>query len=265
MPDTDPLLGPLQANGGDTWTHALLMGSPAIDAGDNVACPATDQRGGIRPIDGDGDNDPVCDIGAYEWGALQLMAVPDTATTIQYIPVLIDVLANDVPGPNGSPTLDSVGEPGNGTAVITNSLILYTPDLDFTGTDNFTYTITDGVVTDTAVVTVTVIPLIAPTAVDDTAETLVGEPVLIDVLANDLPGSSGDPVLESVGTPGNGTAVITNTFILYTPAPGFVGTDTFTYTITDGVLTDTAVVTVTVLPVDDQTYIYLPVVLKPEE
>lgn len=59
--------------------------------------------------------------------------------------------------------------------------------------------------------------------------------------------------------------MISNTFILYTPAPDFFGTDTFTYTITDGVLTDTAVVTVTVLPIDDQSYIYLPVVLKSEE
>lgn len=261
--NTDPQLGVLQNNGGNTWTHALLAGSPAIDAGENTACPATDQRGVVRPIDGDDDGDAVCDIGAFEYGALQLMAVPDTVTTTQNVPVLINVLANDVPGPNGVPTIDGLGTPMNGTAVITDSLVLYTPDLDFIGTDTFTYTITDGVVTDTAVVTVTVLPLIAPTAVDDTAETLEGESILIDVLANDLPGSSGDPVLDSVGAPMSGTAVITDTFILYTPAPDFFGTDTFTYTITDGVLTDTAVVTVLVSPVDDQTYIYLPVVLKP--
>ncbi len=99
------------------------------------------------------------------------MAVPDTVTTTQNVPVLINVLANDVPGPNGVPTIDGLGTPMNGTAVITDSLVLYTPDLDFIGTDTFTYTITDGVVTDTAVVTVTVLPLIAPTAVDDIAET----------------------------------------------------------------------------------------------
>ncbi|MBX3057121.1 MAG: cadherin-like domain-containing protein [Anaerolineae bacterium] len=196
---------------------------------------------------------------------MELTAVPDLITTTQNIPILIDVLANDIPGENGEPMLGSAGEPGNGTAVITDSLVLYTPDLDFTGTDTFTYTITDGVVTDTAVVTVTVLPLIAPTAVDDIAETNQNESILIDVLANDLPGGSGDPVLDSVGAPMSGTAVITSSLILYTPAPDFIGTDTFTYTITDGVLTDTAVVTVTVLPVDDQTYIYLPVVLKPEE
>jgi len=41
----DPKLGPLQDNGGPTWTHALLQGSPAIDAGDPVGAPSTDQRG----------------------------------------------------------------------------------------------------------------------------------------------------------------------------------------------------------------------------
>jgi len=66
-PDTNPILGPLQDNGGPTWTHALLEGSPAIDHGDDFQCPAIDQRGVVRPIDGDGDGSPNCDIGSYEY------------------------------------------------------------------------------------------------------------------------------------------------------------------------------------------------------
>lgn len=57
----DPMLGPLQFNGGPTFTHALEPGSPAINAGDNASCPDTDQRGVERP---QGAN---CDIGAYEF------------------------------------------------------------------------------------------------------------------------------------------------------------------------------------------------------
>ncbi|MCL4504455.1 MAG: hypothetical protein M1140_00300 [Chloroflexi bacterium] len=65
--NTNPTLGPLQNNGGATWTRALLLGSPAIDAGTNIGCPATDQRGVTRPIDGNRDGVRVCDIGAYEY------------------------------------------------------------------------------------------------------------------------------------------------------------------------------------------------------
>jgi hypothetical protein len=54
------LLGALADNGGPTWTHALLAGSPAIDAGNDAACPATDQRGIARP------QGPNCDIGSFE-------------------------------------------------------------------------------------------------------------------------------------------------------------------------------------------------------
>ena len=49
----DPLLGPLQNNGGLTLTQELLAGSPAIDAGNNAVCPATDQRGVGRPYQRD--------------------------------------------------------------------------------------------------------------------------------------------------------------------------------------------------------------------
>jgi hypothetical protein len=60
--NVDPLLGPLQDNGGPTFTMALQCGSPAIDAGDNADAPDWDQRGPGFPRIVNG----IIDIGAYE-------------------------------------------------------------------------------------------------------------------------------------------------------------------------------------------------------
>ena len=74
----DPRLGPLASNGGPTATHALLPGSPALDAGALSGCPATDQRGVARPQNG------RCDIGAVE-------AQPGaTYSSTRTIPILVD-------------------------------------------------------------------------------------------------------------------------------------------------------------------------------
>jgi CSLREA domain-containing protein len=62
----DPLLGPLADNGGPTLTFMLLEGSPAIDAAAALNCEPTDQRGVVRPQDGDGDGEAICDIGSVE-------------------------------------------------------------------------------------------------------------------------------------------------------------------------------------------------------
>ncbi len=62
----DPGIAPLSDNGGSTLTHALLPGSPAVDTAIDNQCPATDQRGFGRPIDGDGDGIATCDVGAFE-------------------------------------------------------------------------------------------------------------------------------------------------------------------------------------------------------
>lgn len=62
----DPRLRALDDNGGPTKTLGLAFGSPAIDAATGTTCPATDQRGQARPVDGDGANGKACDLGAFE-------------------------------------------------------------------------------------------------------------------------------------------------------------------------------------------------------
>ncbi|MFZ5879309.1 MAG: choice-of-anchor Q domain-containing protein [Chloroflexota bacterium] len=72
LSNTDPKLAALADNGGPTPTFALLPGSPAINAGTNTDCPATDQRGVARP------QGATCDIGSYEEKAAIFADVPTT-------------------------------------------------------------------------------------------------------------------------------------------------------------------------------------------
>jgi CSLREA domain-containing protein len=70
LSNTNPSLGSLSDNGGPTWTHILLSDSPAIDKGSNLECPHLDQRGALRPADGDGNSTAICDIGSVEFNGI---------------------------------------------------------------------------------------------------------------------------------------------------------------------------------------------------
>ncbi|MBX3064080.1 MAG: hypothetical protein KF726_13970, partial [Anaerolineae bacterium] len=83
----NPLLNAPMNNGGSTLTMSLQADSPAIDAGNNAVCAADpvqnmDQRQVVRPIDGNGDNIAVCDIGAFEAG----LASPTPTSTLTASP-----------------------------------------------------------------------------------------------------------------------------------------------------------------------------------
>lgn len=84
------------------------------------------------------------------------VAVADNAITTQNTAVIIDALANDIDADGDALTITSLSSPLNGCAIIENNKILYTPNQDFTGQDNFTYTISDRHLCDTAATTVTV-------------------------------------------------------------------------------------------------------------
>jgi CSLREA domain-containing protein len=97
----DPLLDTLANNGGPTRTMALLAGSPAVDAATN--CPALDQRGTSRPIDGNQDGQAVCDIGAFEAPAGTNQAPDPTPTP--------DPTIAPTDAPTGVPTDQPTGAP----------------------------------------------------------------------------------------------------------------------------------------------------------
>jgi hypothetical protein len=178
------------------------------------------------------------------------IAVADGATTPEETAVVIPVLANDS-DPDGDPVgLLAVGPASFGTSAVAGSTVSYLPDLNYVGSDLFTYTISDGAGgLATGVISITVAPLNdAPQATDDAAGTFLDTAVSIAVTVNDTD-VDGDPIsVSGVGAAANGTTSIDGPgTIEYVPDAGFAGIDSFSYSITDpSGATDTAVVTVTV-------------------
>lgn len=128
-----------------------------------------------------------------------------------------------------------------------------------TATDTFAYTVSDRLVqgnrrSDTANVTVTITGVNdAPNAVNDNYETALDTPLTVNaatgVLSNDTDPDAGDTLTATVlNDVDNGTLDLNpDGSFTYTPDAGFEGTDTFTYTVTDGTSTDTATVTIEVI------------------
>ena len=184
------------------------------------------------------------------------VAVDDEATVTQDGPATaVNVLANDSDPDDDSLTITGKTNGTKGTVVITGggTGLTYEPDAAATGSDSFTYTISDGRGgSDTASVAVTISAANRrPNAAND-AGLIVPESAgatALDVLANDTD-PDGDSLAITATTNGNhGKVAITGggTGLTYNPKQLYVGNDVFTYTVSDGRGgTDTASVLVTV-------------------
>ena len=195
-------------------------------------------------------------------------AVADEVTIFENTTVTIDVLANDS-DPEGEAIaisdLPEISDNGGSISLVENQLE-YSPPEGFVGTDSFSYTISDendGV--DEAIVTVVVEPETVenqpPIAENDAFTIIEGtSAVPFLVLGNDFD-PDGDPIsVTGVSSPDNGIATISDNQILYEPETGFEGTDTFTYTISDGnggldTATVEVAVTVTLTPSSTITWV----------
>jgi uncharacterized repeat protein (TIGR01451 family) len=119
--------------------------------------------------------------------------------------------------------------PADGTATVSpDGVFDYTPDGSFTGVDSFTVRGCDNA-DSPACATGTVSVVVAPLAVDDAATTELDVPVSIAILTNDIGDVTGGPFVDE--PPAHGIAAADGDNILYTPASGFVGVDSFTYRI----------------------------------
>ncbi|WP_152558087.1 Ig-like domain-containing protein, partial [Altibacter lentus] len=191
------------------------------------------------------------------------LAVDDINNTYVDLPVSGSVATNDEnpDGPAGTEVFTLVSGPVNGSLVFNpDGSYTYTPDAGYEGEDTFEYQVCDGgnpIACDTATVYIEVLPVGSPdneppVANADTNTTEVDTPVSGNVLVNDFD-PDGDPIVVTANTaPSNGTVVVNpDGSYTYTPDPGFVGEDTFEYTICDNgtpALCDTATVTIQVIP-----------------
>jgi VCBS repeat-containing protein len=184
------------------------------------------------------------------------VADDETLTTAEDLAGSVNVLAGDT-DPDGDSLSVTTAAPtaAHGTVSCQPAgSCTYTPAADYNGSDSFEYSVGDGRGKfDTGLVTVTVTPVNdAPDAAADSltaAEDLQGE---TDVLANDTD-VEGDALAVTGSTNGaHGTVSCDpDGTCAYTPAANFAGSDSFTYTVSDGAATDTASVTVTVTPGND--------------
>ncbi len=183
------------------------------------------------------------------------VAGPDTGAVDEDSAVTVDVLVNDADVDDVVLTIASLGSAANGTISDNgDGTVTYTPDSDYAGTDAFTYTVCDsGGLCDSQTVTLTVDPLNdAPVVVDDPVVVAEDAVVTVDVLANDSDVDGDGLSVSGVSSPSNGSVVVNpDGTLTYTPEADFFGSDSFTYTATDGTASVVGAVTVTVAPVND--------------
>jgi alpha-tubulin suppressor-like RCC1 family protein len=180
------------------------------------------------------------------------VANPDTVSTSEDTAADFDVLGNDTDVDGDSLQIASVGTPSHGTATTNGSTVHYVPAPDYNGPDSFTYQVSDSHTQSTGTVTVSVGGAAdAPRPKNDARTTPEDTAATIDVLANDVDPDGDTLTLGAVGDPPHGTAVADSGKVTYTPDPDFCGADSFTYVASDGALTATATVDVTVTCVND--------------
>ena len=184
------------------------------------------------------------------------VARDDHAITDEDTPVRIEVLGNDSDADGDTLSVFGVGPATHGTAVVNrDGTITYTPRPNFSGEDNFAYSVSDGHGGLAAARVFLRVNSVndAPVARDDSATTNEDTPVTIDVLGNDYD-VEGDTLHAVVmNGPSHGSLALNlDGSLTYTPEANYHGLDRFTYTANDG-STDSnlAIVNLTVNSVND--------------
>ncbi len=264
----DPLLGPLQDNGGPTPTHALLPGSPAINAGDNANAPAYDQRGRPR-LPG------VVDIGAFEVQAHGALAFAASSYAVSESGTNVTITVERTGGSVGLTTVEFATDigtaipgvdylPSNGTLIFADGETSRTFDVAVLdngladGDRNLTLSLSNP----TGGATLGVPTITILTIVDDEAAPVITCPD--DITVDNDPGFCSAPVFFSATATG-----FPDPAVVCEPPAGStfpVGTNGVTCIASNAAGTATCSFIVTVKDVDPP-YVYCPpsIVVTPDE
>ncbi len=182
------------------------------------------------------------------------VAQDQTATAAQTIPKTIQLVATDADIPPQPLTYSIVTQPINGTLTGLNpatGTVTYTSNPGTLGADSFTFQATDGLIeSNVATVSVSIIPNTAPVAQSQAVTVGQDTPTPIQLAATDGDVPAQPLTYSLVAQPVSGTLTGLNPAtgaVTYTPNPGFVGLDRFTFQATDGfVNSNVATVSITV-------------------
>ena len=186
------------------------------------------------------------------------VAVADTAAMDEGDTLSMEasaLLDNDTDAENEALNITEIGDAVNGDVFLDGTTVIYKHDGSETTTASFSYTVSDGADTDTAAVEITVAPVNdPPVAVTDTAVVDEGDTLFIEtsaLLDNDTDAENDTLSITEVGDVLNGIVTLSGTGVSF-EHDGFETTAAgFSYTVTDGVDTDTTMVEITIVPVND--------------
>lgn len=238
--DSDPCGFPLRLI---SFNHPSFGTAQKIDDKTLLYTPVQDFKG-VDSFDYIVDNgygaEAAATITVYVGG--DPVANDDNAYTSVGTQISISVITNDSDIPGAEPYVAAVGKPSHGIASLKGNNILYSPDTDWTGQDSFDYTLSNifgG--TAKALVTVIVDYFVVK---NDTAKTKVNKKVAIEVLSNDSSAVGLPITIKTFSNPLHGTIELSETIFIYTPGTDFTGSDSFTYTASNGYETKTAKVNI---------------------
>lgn len=256
-------------DGGQSFETVVLEGT-ANDGSQNVTVPNVDTTTGrfqvscstqpffalnMQNLTVASSNTPPPSTNAEPSAAADSFTVDQDSSNTSFA-----VLNNDTDSDGDTLTVTGVsGFSAGGSATFGATNVVYTPAAGFSGTETFTYEVSDGNGgTSSAQVTVTVTevlpPNTEPVAVDDSFTVDQDSAATLFAVLNNDSDSDGDTLsISAVSAPtGGGSATISGADINYQPAAGFSGSETFTYTVADGndgSATATVTVSVTAAPV----------------